>query len=513
VDTTLKASPGRTWTVPAGGDLQAALDEAQPGDEIVLAAGAQYRGPFMLPNKKHGSGWIIIRSSGVNKDFPPQGSRVVPADAGKMATLVSRDSVVIFAEKAAHHFRFIGIEIKPDQNTFVRDLMLLGDNTERSFEEVPHHIIVDRCFVHGDPQKGARRGVVVNGQHMAVIDSYLSDFKETGQDTQAVAGWGGTEFIKITNNYLEATGENILFGGGTRSIGNHVPSDIEVRRNHVAKRLTWKPGEAGSDGTPYQVKILFELKNARRVLVDGNIFEYNWERPGYGFAINLTVRNEVGTTPWAVIEDLTFTNNIVRHSPSGVNIMGNDDHYPSGRAQRIMIKNNIFDDINGERWGGKGRLFQLTRGTKDVVIEHNTGFQTGHILIASGDPQEGFVYRYNITPHNEYGMEGEGTGTGRPTFELHFPDGVVTHNVMIGGGFYAERYAETNSFPATVDALQFINAGSGDYRLTTSNRLMASAAHEVPGIDAKALCAALGDLGQKESVCTKPLSKQATKTE
>ena len=62
VDTTVKSSPGRTLTVPAGGDFQAMLDEAQPGDEIVLTAGARYKGPFTLPYKKAGSGWITIRS-------------------------------------------------------------------------------------------------------------------------------------------------------------------------------------------------------------------------------------------------------------------------------------------------------------------------------------------------------------------------------------------------------------------------------------------------------------------
>jgi hypothetical protein len=506
VDTTLKASVGRTLTVPIGGDFQAVLDEAHSGDEIVLMAGAQYQGPFTLPKKKDGSGWIIIRSSGVDKDFPLPGSRVLPTHARKMAALVSRGSAVVLAERGAHHFRFIGIEMKPNQDEFVRDLVLLGDNTERSIEELPHHIVIDRCFLHGDPKKGGRRGVVLNGQHLAVIDSYLSDFKETGQDTQAVAGWGGTAFIKVVNNYLEATGENILFGGGERSIDHLVPSDIEVRRNNVAKLLAWKPGEPESDGTPYQVKILFELKNARRVLVDGNIFEYNWERPGYGFAINLTVRNEVGLTPWAVIEDLTFTNNIVRHSPSGVNILGNDDHYPSGRAQRITIQNNIFDDINGPRWGGKGRLFQLTRGTKDVVIEHNTAFHTGHLLMASGEPQERFVYRYNIAPHNAYGIEGEGTGVGRPTLDRHFPGAVLTHNMLIGGESYADRYPKENAFPASMEAVPFMNAAAGDYRMAASSAVSGSPTQEIPGIDAKALCAALGDIGRMEPVCSNPHS-------
>src|SRR5438445_538169 len=48
--------------VPPGGDLQAALDQAQPGDTIRLAAGATYTGWFTLPAKP-GAGDILIRTS------------------------------------------------------------------------------------------------------------------------------------------------------------------------------------------------------------------------------------------------------------------------------------------------------------------------------------------------------------------------------------------------------------------------------------------------------------------
>lgn len=504
VDTTLMAPTGRTLTVPGGGDLQDALDEARLGDEIVLQAGAVYEGPFVLPQKKQGTGWITIRSSAVGKDFPPPGARVRPSHAAQMATLLAGRQGVVIASRRAHHFRFIGIEIRPAEGGFVRELVLLGDNSARSVEDLPHHVILDRCFLHGGPTGGARRGVAMNGRHLAIIDSYVSDIKEEGQDSQAVVGWGGNGPFKIVNNYLEGAGENILFGGGDPIIRDLVPSDIEIRRNHVAKPLSWRPGEPEHDGGNWQVKILFELKNARRVLVDGNLFEYNWQWPGYGFAITFTVRNEDGRAPWSVIEDVTFTNNIVRHSPSGVNIMGTDDrHPPSGRAARIWIKNNLFDDINGPRWGGKGRLFQLLRGTKDVVIEHNTAFHTGHILMAEGDPHEGFVYRYNITPHNEYGMEGAGTGVGRPTFERHFPGAAIVHNVMIGGRSYAERYPEGNEFPDSVEAVAFVNPSRGNYRLA-AGALTASADHAQPGIDANVLCAALGETGRNEPVCARP---------
>jgi hypothetical protein len=506
VDTTILPSSGRIISIPSGGNLQAAIDEARPGDEIVLQAGVQYKGPFTLPNKKEGSGWITIRSSSVGKDFPPPGSRVQPSTASMMATLVSSRYGVILAERRAHHFRFIGIEMKPTDGAFLQDVVLLGDNTEGAVEDLPHHVILDRCFLHGDPKKGSRRGVVMNGRHLAVIDSYLSGFREDGQDSQAVAGWGGSGPFKVVNNVLQGAGENILFGGGDPAIRDLVPSDIEIRGNYVAKPLAWKPGEPEHDGGNWQVKILFELKNARRVLVDGNIFEYNWQRPGYGFAITFTVRNERGHSPWAVIEDVTFTNNIVRHSPSGINIMGVDDRYsPSGQGKRILIRNNVFDDINGPRWGGKGRLFQLLRGTKDVVIEHNTAFHTGHVLMAEGDPHEGFVYRYNIMPHND-GMEGAETGPGMRTLQRHFPGSIVMHNVFIGGE--RERYPEGNFFTNSAEEVLFINRMEGDYRLTSPGGFTASASAEVPGVNADALCAALGEAGRREAICAKRFSEE-----
>ena len=50
---------------------------------------------------------------------------------------------------------------------------------------------------------------------VAVIDSYVSDFKEIGADNQALWAYNSPGPLKITNNYLEAAGENVLFGGQT----------------------------------------------------------------------------------------------------------------------------------------------------------------------------------------------------------------------------------------------------------------------------------------------------------
>jgi hypothetical protein len=49
---------------------------------------------------------------------------------------------------------------------------------------------------------------------VTVIDSTVSDFREVGYDTQAVAGWNAPGPFKIANDELGASGENVMFGGG-----------------------------------------------------------------------------------------------------------------------------------------------------------------------------------------------------------------------------------------------------------------------------------------------------------
>lgn len=538
VDTTYVAPRGKTIVVRAGGDFQAALNAANPGDVITLEAGATFTGPFTLPVKP-GSEWIVVRSSAPEgHDRPPAGRRSIraqpqsdspkdnlplpghrvdPSYAHLMPQLVAKTDPVIVAAPGAHHYRFIGIEMRPDGSgrrsswqtlrsawrwingaraTTVgfagQNLVLLGV-AETSIEQLSHHIIFDRCYLHGDPKGGARRGIAMNSRHTAVIDSYLSDFKAVGLDTQAILGWNGPGPFKIENNYLEGAGENVMFGGAEASIPDLVPSDIEIRGNHFAKPLSWKIDDPSYEGTPWAIKNLFELKNARRVLIDGNLFEHNWVHAQNGFAILFTVRTVYDNSPWAVVEDVLFTNNVVRKSAAGVNILGLDDGSPtrSGRTRRIAIRNNLFDEIGGEQWGGSGRLFQLLEETQDVIIEHNTALQTDGIILGEGSAHTGFIFSNNIAPHNEYGIIGSGFGVGHPTLERYFPGAVVRRNVMAGGP--ADLYPSDNFFPASLDDVGFVNRARGDYRLKGSSAYKRAATDGGDiGVDFVSLWAAMG---------------------
>jgi hypothetical protein len=287
VDTREPVGTGRTIHVPAGDSLQAALDNAQPGDRITLEAGATYEGPLKL-RRKNGDAWIVIASNRLRE--LPAGKRVNPSHARLMPKLVASSRSAIITDPGAHHYRFAGIEVAPAAGEFLHNLIELGGD-DANLTEVPHHIVFDRAYIHGDPRKGGRRGVAFNGRELAVINSYLSDFKEAGADSQAISGWNGPGPFKIENNYLEGAGENVMFGGADPAINGLVPSDIEIVRNHFAKPLRWKIDDPSYEGTPWTVKNLFELKNARRVLVEGNLLEHNWPHAQNGFAILFTPRN------------------------------------------------------------------------------------------------------------------------------------------------------------------------------------------------------------------------------
>ena len=495
VDVPAIAVTGRTIHVPPDGSLQDALDEATPGDAITLTPGATYRGPFELP-RKDGEQWIVIASAA--KNLPAAGTRVSPSDAPKMPKIIAESGSVFRAEAGAHHYRLVGLEIAPADGTALTNLVELGGD-DRALEALPHHIIIDRCYLHGDRKEGSRRGVSLNASHVAVVDSYLSDFKERTADAQALSGWNGPGPFRIAGNYLEASGENIMFGGGDPAIPNLVPADIEIVRNHMAKPLRWKKDDPSFEGTEWAVKNLFELKNARRVLIDGNLFEYNWPHAQNGFAVLFTVRNQDGGAPWSIVEDVTFSNNVVRHVAAGINILGHDDNHPSEQARRIAIRNNVFLDVGGT-WGN-GRLFQLLEGTHGVAIVHNTAFQTGSLLFG-GDhpPHTGFVFEGNVVPHNEYGITASGTGPGNQTLEKFFPGAVFRGNVIVGAK--AANYPVNNAFPASLEEIGAVLPQHGAKLALPQLTLRGSSGRGAadggpPGADIAAVQKALGPLANR----------------
>jgi hypothetical protein len=246
------------------------------------------------------------------------------------------------------------------------------------------------------------------------------------------------------------------------------------------------------------VKNLFELKNARRVLVEGNLFETHWQDAQAGYAIVFTPRGEGGAAPWAVVEDVTFRYNVVRNVAAVFNFLARDNNGASGPLRRVKIVDNLFYGVDRAVWGGNGVFLQIGEGPADISVEHNTIVQTGNIITAYGGTRQApsaadrFVFKDNITLHNANGVIGQGLAVGNDTLSKYFPGAAFYRNVLAGG--VASRYPSDNSFP-TVDWLreQFQNAGEHDYRLRPGSSLRQSGSDSRDaGVSFTALTEALG---------------------
>jgi hypothetical protein len=320
-------------------------------------------------------------------------------------------------------------------------------------------------YVHGDPV-GTRRGIALNGISMAVIDSYVSGFREQGTDSQAIAGWNGPGPYKIINNTLIAASENVIFGGADPSIANTVPSDIEICYNLFTKPLSWR-NQSG-----WSVKNLFELKNARRLLFAANILEHSWADAQVGFAVVLKSSNQDGTAPWSTLQDVTMVYNLIQRSGSGIDILGREAFSPSQAAQRIVIQHNVLKDIDREIYGGDGRLFQLVAPgpiTK-LKIDHNTAPEAGNAFMTIGD--EGIVsdtlfFTNNIVGRGEYGVKGAGASEGTDTLQTFVTNYTFRRNAVIGGD--GTVYPTDNFFPAIITNVGFVDYANFNWNLGPSS--------------------------------------------
>ena len=442
-------SPGMKKLVTSSSQLQPALDAAKCGDTILLQAGATFTGIFHLPAKAcDKSHWITIRTSAPDSSLPPEGTRLTPCYSGvgslpgrptlRCGTVKNVTAKLVYPRgggtsgplkllPGAHHYRLIGLELTRAQGSGgVINLVWISGNDGGT----AHHIIIDRSWLHGTTHDDTARGFYMRGMSFAAaIDSYFSDFhcavKGKCTDSQAVAGAGidiPTAALKIVNNYLEASAENILFGARTAT---RPPSDIEIRRNHLFKPMTWLKGQpgfvGGTAGTPFIVKNHFELKNAQRVLFEGNILQNNWGGfSQHGFSIVLTPKNQnvsgIGTCPLCQVTDVTVRYNRVSHSGAGVSVATTADaasNAPALAGTRFSIHDMTLDDINGSKYIGSGTLFLLlntwaSNGLRNVTINHVTGFPDAlsHVL-SIGNPSkypkmQGLEFTNNIVGTGRY---------------------------------------------------------------------------------------------------------------
>ncbi len=471
VDTTMPTQPatGTTWNIPGGDSagFQNALNNAKLGDTIVLQAGATYTGNFILPEKTTGSGWIVIQSSKMSS-LPAAGVRVKPSDAANMPKLVTgvENGPVLRVANRAHHYRVMGVELTSVPSVYQANLIMVGERPT-ALADITHHVVFDRVYAHGTFSYPIRRAFSVDGGNIAVINSYLAEIGDYF-DAQAISGYTGPGPIKIENNFLQASGEVINFGGGTQTLPGVTQADIEIRNNYITKNLAWQPLTQGPFNVGWDEKNLIEFKHANHVLIEGNVLEHSWRGGQEGFAFVFWTSDQDGMSDWVKTGDLTIRYNRINHAGGGMNLIAHGDRPSNYPVERVTFEQNILTNIGAtDLENPVPKLIQLQRGLKDVVIRQNTGFSPyATLYVLPYDEKMSNIHVYNnIMGNSPYNIWGQGTSGATALIAAMGTTDTVKNNVIVGA---VTPTVANNQYPATVADVGFANYPA-DLRLATTS--------------------------------------------
>jgi hypothetical protein len=542
-------APGSVIKVAAGGNLQSALNNAQCGDVIQLQAGATFSGQFTVPAKNCDiNHWIWVRTSSPDSALPAEGQRATPCYAGvaslegrpqytcpetqnvmaKVQITTQGDGPFQFAA-GANFYRFIGLQVtRPAGTPGVAQLFSIHKGATAD------HIVIDRSWLHGATQDETNTGVNVNGMtNVAIVDSYFSDFhciSKTGQciDSHAVlGGLGDTQdgpFL-IQDNFLEASGEAVIFGGGAATT---TPTDITITGNHFWKPWQWMKGNnpyvGGTNGNPFVVKNHLELKNAVRVLVEANLMENSWggfSQTGYG--ILLTPKNQhrpdgSNVCPLCQVTDVTIRYVHVSHAGGGIQMATSISGDGGGGAAalagaRWSIHDVVLDDLS-TKYVGPGTAFELTNTwptnpLNTVTINHVTGFPdpSSHLIVMGNQvataPMYGLIFTNNLNLTGQYPIWNSGGGQANcavldvpiSSIAKCFATYTFGNNGLIASPskFPPSSWPSNNMFPQTVDDVQFVNFNNGN---GGNYELQSGSPYKNKGTDSKDLGADIAGLNE-----------------
>jgi hypothetical protein len=423
--------------------------------------------------------------------LPQPGNRVTPAQESKMP-IISTPNVgpALAFLPNSNHWRVIGCKITTSYVSTGTLYWLVGmgldakGNWITDSAQLPAYIILDRTYVFGSNTTPIQHGIYANTQSFALVDSYCDAIVDSGADAQCVGVINGTGPFLIQNNFLQATGENIMFGGSDPAIADLVPSDITIVGNLFQKNTVWR-------GKISDVKNLLELKNAQRLLIDGNIFQYDWAA-GQSWPILFRSINQSGKCTWCVVQDVTFTDNLLQHVPNGIETAPTDATLlPAQPTARILIRNNLLTDVSTANWGSsQGASFfsasNLTYTTHDVTIDHNTTFSDGKGLIM-GDSGHviNFQFTNNLITYGTYAMFGSGVTPGTGVLSAFSSNYTYGKNVFIKNAGAQSGVYPLGTLWGTLSGAQFTGI-TGTYPNYSGNfQLLSTSPYHNAGTDGK----------------------------
>jgi hypothetical protein len=446
--------------VPAqAGALQAALDAAGCRTELRGAPGFSYV-PLTLRQKPCNERYhTIIRTANALPDVA-RGTRMTPLlsaqrNQTKIVTTGGNVSAVT-ANAGVHGYYFEDVNIRATGGP-VNGLVTLGTQ-QTTLAQVPGDFVFSHVYTGGTPTVDMKRCWYLNSLSTAIVDSWSDECHSNNGDSQWILMLNGPGPYDIRNNYGEAGHEVVMLGGGDPSIQGLIPSDITLIGNHITRPVSWKG--------VWQVKNLIECKNARRMLVEGNVVENNWADGQVGYAFLCKSVNQDLTAPWSQSRDITVRYNLFRNTGAGYNLCG-VCQAPAIAATAMSLHDNVMIGVNVGPFQGEAREWQFLGALSKISVLRNTTINAAGVATAisfDGQPPKitAMDFSCNAYDDGQYGIHGGSGGGAWTTWvdsatskwrnNLNYPIGAWSAAGFDARGFYSGTVKCFDGTPVGADA-------------------------------------------------------------
>ena len=245
--TTLKVYSGGTSgsgdATYTNSQLQNALNDAEPGDTILLEEGHEYSGNFVLPTAiscaANDETCYITLKTGVDasgnvldsSEFPAENIRITTSHLATLAKLTSPDNNgvslrTVFPGECGsppciskwwkiEHIAFKGNVYGGSILMHIGywDISYAGTGNQDTKAKSPDHFLLNQNIFYGNPVTGQHRCLTVSAKNVQITNNYFKDCKTNRNDGQAIALANAVGPVSIVNNYIEGSTENIIIGG------------------------------------------------------------------------------------------------------------------------------------------------------------------------------------------------------------------------------------------------------------------------------------------------------------
>jgi endonuclease/exonuclease/phosphatase family metal-dependent hydrolase len=365
----------------SGGNLQTLTDQGSSADnmaalqtavntafgnnitnhqEIRIPNTSIYSGAELNIPAAAGDKYVTIRP--VDISWLPSGlKRVTPAMAVNMPKFLSpfnNASVIRMAGVGRKYLRVVGCEFKKPADAIMSSMLDIGTDGNTSptaYNQLVHHVMYDRCYIHGNPNDDTDRGMLVHGNDISVLNCHFEDFHSAGNDSQAIVVLDGKR-QGFVNNWFEGYGENLMWGGGGTKIKFSATSSNGTPTSCTLSSTTNLNVGDGISFVVENVRGPWTASIVRSISGNNITFDQITNQAGVPTAPSTTADSvRFGSSPQDIVVARNYLYKNQAYRVSSPNYNGHytvvKNSFELKHAMRVRIVANIIENM----WGGQGQ--------------------------------------------------------------------------------------------------------------------------------------------------------------